>query len=88
MGVSKMKAWVINNFGIDALSLEERPVPSLGEKDVLVKLHASSINYRDLMVVEGTYNPKMKLPAVPFSDGAGEVVESEAPLRNGSPAIA
>lgn len=75
LGVSKMKAWVINNFGIDELSLEERPVPSLGEKDVLVKLHATSINYRDLMVVEGTYNPKMKLPAVPFSDGAGEVVE-------------
>ncbi len=70
-----MKAWVINNFGIDELSLEDRRVPAIGESEVLVKFHAASINFRDLMVVEGTYNPKMKLPAVPFSDGAGEVVE-------------
>ncbi|MBK9165076.1 MAG: NAD(P)-dependent alcohol dehydrogenase [Acidobacteria bacterium] len=70
-----MKAWVINNFGIDELSLEDRRVPAIGESEVLVKFHAASINFRDLMVVDGTYNPKMKLPAVPFSDGAGEVVE-------------
>ncbi len=49
------------------------PVPGPGE--VLVRLHAASLNFRDVMVVSGKYNPRMKLPAVPLSDGAGEVVE-------------
>jgi NADPH:quinone reductase-like Zn-dependent oxidoreductase len=37
-------------------------------------MKAWSLNYRDLLVVTGKYNPKMKLPIVPLSDGAGEVV--------------
>jgi NADPH:quinone reductase-like Zn-dependent oxidoreductase len=41
---------------------------------VLIKIHAVSLNYRDLLVVLGKYNPKMTLPRVPCSDGAGEVV--------------
>jgi NADPH:quinone reductase-like Zn-dependent oxidoreductase len=40
---------------------------------VLIKIHAVSLNYRDLMMVKGFYNPKMALPRVPCSDGAGEV---------------
>jgi NADPH:quinone reductase-like Zn-dependent oxidoreductase len=69
-----MKAYEIREFGIDNLALVDRPEfkPTAGE--VLVRLHAASLNYRDFMVVAGTYNPRMKLPAVPFSDGAGEVV--------------
>ena len=70
-----MKAYEIQSFGIDELSLVERDVPKPGPREVLVKLHSTSVNFRDLMVVKGTYNPRMKLPAVPFSDGAGEVVE-------------
>ncbi len=70
-----MKAYEIQEFGIDNLALVERDVPLIGPQDVLVKMHAVSLNYRDLMVVTGTYNPRMKLPAVPFSDGAGEIVE-------------
>jgi NADPH:quinone reductase-like Zn-dependent oxidoreductase len=42
---------------------------------VLVKVHAVSLNYRDLLMVRGQYNPKMPLPRIPCSDGAGEVVE-------------
>lgn len=70
-----MKAYEIQQFGIDNLALIDREVPRPGPRDVLVKMHAASLNYRDLMVVTGTYNPRMKLPAVPFSDGAGEVTE-------------
>lgn len=68
-----MKAYELSQFGIDTLNVVEReaPVPAAGE--VLVRFHAASINFRDLMVVSGTYNPRMRLPAVPFSDGAGEV---------------
>ena len=70
-----MKAYEIKTFGIDELSMSVRPMPSAGDSEVVVKLHAASLNYRDVMVVSGTYNPRMKLPAIPFSDGAGEIVE-------------
>lgn len=69
-----MKAYEIQEFGIDNLKLVERETPEPKGAEVLVKFHAASLNYRDFMVVSGVYNPKMKLPLVPFSDGAGEVV--------------
>jgi len=68
-----MKAYEVQQFGIDNLVLSEREDPRPGPGEVLVTFHAASLNYRDLMVVEGTYNPRMKLPAVPLSDGAGQV---------------
>lgn len=70
-----MKAFEIQNkFGLDSLTLTERPdqKPSYGQ--VLLKLRSLSLNYRDLMVVKGLYNPKLPLPLIPFSDGVGEVV--------------
>jgi NADPH:quinone reductase-like Zn-dependent oxidoreductase len=63
-----------SGFGIDNLKLAERPEPRPGAGQVLLKMRAFSLNYRDLMVVKGLYNPKMKLPMVPLSDGVGEVV--------------
>lgn len=69
-----MKAWQIREFGIEKLELGEQVVPHPGKGEVLVKLHAASLNYRDVMVVSGTYNPRMRLPAIPLSDAAGEVV--------------
>src|SRR6516162_611942 len=62
-----------NTFGIDSLTLVERPEPRPGPRQVLVKIRAFSLNYRDLLVVTGAYNPKLRLPLVPLSDGAGEV---------------
>jgi NADPH:quinone reductase-like Zn-dependent oxidoreductase len=49
-------------------------MPQTAPGTVLIKVHAVSLNYRDLMVVKGLYNPKMALPRIPCSDGAGEVV--------------
>jgi len=69
-----MKAYEVRQFGLENLALVERDVPQAGGHKVLVKFHAASLNYRDLMFAKGIYNPKAKLPAVPFSDGAGEVV--------------
>ncbi len=68
-----MKAYEVEKFGIDNLRIVDRPVPEPGHGEVQVRFHAASLNYRDLMVVSGTYNPRMKVPAVPFSDGAGEI---------------
>lgn len=69
-----MKAYEIRQFGIENLSFGERETPEPMGKEVLVRFHAASLNYRDLMVAAGTYNPRMKMPAVPLSDGAGEVI--------------
>lgn len=69
-----MKAYEIKEFGIDRLALVEQDEPVPGPNEVLVRFHAVALNYRDVMIASGTYNPRMKLPAVPFSDGAGEIV--------------
>jgi NADPH:quinone reductase-like Zn-dependent oxidoreductase len=70
-----MKVWQIQSFGIEQLVLQHLPQPHPGRGEVLVKVHAVSLNYRDLLMVRGHYNPKMPLPRIPCSDGAGEVVE-------------
>ncbi len=70
-----MKTYEINQFGIENLTLTERDEPTPNGNEVKVKFHAASLNYRDLIMVKGTYNPRLKTPLVPFSDGAGEVVE-------------
>lgn len=68
-----MRVWQIPTFGIDSLELVERSKPQPGPGEVVVKIRAVSLNYRDLMMVKGAYNPKLKLPRIPCSDGAGEV---------------
>jgi NADPH:quinone reductase-like Zn-dependent oxidoreductase len=70
-----MKVWQIQSFGIEQLVLQHLPQPHPGRGEVLVKVHAVSLNYRDLLMVRGHYNPRMPLPRIPCSDGAGEVVE-------------
>jgi len=72
-------------FGLDNLALVERPDPRPGAGEILVRLRAASLNFRDLLTVEGKYNPKQKLPLVPCSDGAGEVVEVGAGVTRVQP---
>jgi NADPH:quinone reductase-like Zn-dependent oxidoreductase len=70
-----MKVFEIREqFGIDSLKLTERPQPEPGPEEVLVQVRAASLNYRDLLVITGQYNPRMPLPRIPLSDAAGEVV--------------
>jgi NADPH:quinone reductase-like Zn-dependent oxidoreductase len=59
--------------GIESLELAEAPPPAPGAGEILVRVHAVSLNYRDLLVVSGMYPGKLSLPLVPTSDGAGEV---------------
>jgi NADPH:quinone reductase-like Zn-dependent oxidoreductase len=69
-----MRVWEIRGrFGLDALALVDRAEPEPGPGQVAVRVRAASLNYRDLLTVEGSYNPKQPLPLVPLSDGAGEV---------------
>ncbi|NRG17448.1 NAD(P)-dependent alcohol dehydrogenase [Rhizobiales bacterium] len=68
------RALVLNRFGLEGLALEDRPVPEPGPGEALVKVHAVSLNRRDLLLVEGTYAPRQSFPIVVGSDAAGEVV--------------
>ena len=69
-----MRAWTIPAFGLDNLQLADRPEPTPGPGQVVVGVRAVSLNYRDLLIVKGQYNPRMPLPRIPCSDAAGEVV--------------
>jgi NADPH:quinone reductase-like Zn-dependent oxidoreductase len=68
-----MKVFELQAFGLDSLTLIERPEPQPGPGHVLLQMRAFSLNYRDLMVVKGVYNPKQRLPLIPLSDGVGKV---------------
>lgn len=69
-----MKAMVVDGgFGLRNLKIVTRERPAPGPGQVLIRMRAASLNYRDLMTVQGTYNPKQPLPLVPCSDGVGVV---------------
>jgi NADPH:quinone reductase-like Zn-dependent oxidoreductase len=61
--------------GVDSLNIIERQEPRPGPGEVLIRVRAVSLNYRDLLIVHGRY-PGAKLPLIPASDGAGDVVET------------
>ncbi len=70
-----MKAFEIESFGLEGLKPARRAelqAPARGE--VLVRIKACSLNYRDLMMLRGEYNPRQPLPLIPLSDGVGEVI--------------
>jgi NADPH:quinone reductase-like Zn-dependent oxidoreductase len=69
-----MRGYRFASFGLGELELVELPEPEPGPGEVVVQVEAFSLNYRDLMVLEGVYNPKLPLPATPVSDGAGTIV--------------
>jgi NADPH:quinone reductase-like Zn-dependent oxidoreductase len=67
-----MRVWEVEGeWGIDRLRLVERPSPKPGPGEIVVRMRAASLNYRDLVTIEGRAGAK--LPLIPFSDGAGEV---------------
>lgn len=68
------KVWELRAFGLDGLAPADRRRPEPGPRDLLVRVNAASLNFRDLRVADGTFVPDLPLPAVIASDVAGEVV--------------
>lgn len=68
----------LRGIGPESLLETERPRPQPAEHEVLVRVKAASINYRDLALIRGDYGSVPSLPLVPLSDGAGEVVSTGA----------
>ena len=71
-----MKAWALHGFGKDNLKLVDKPVPNPGPNEVLLRIHAVSLNYRDKVIMEGNYNPKLSFPMVQVADAVGEIVDA------------
>jgi NADPH:quinone reductase-like Zn-dependent oxidoreductase len=70
-----VKVWTVDGgFGLDQLTPAQRPSPDPGPGQILLRMKAASLNYRDLLMIRGHYNPRQPLPLVPCSDGVGEVL--------------
>ncbi len=70
-----MLEWSVAEWGEAHLQAEHIPIPEPGPGEVLLRFHAASLNYRDLLVVRGQYNPRFPRPLVPGSDGYGQIVK-------------
>ena len=69
-----MHAWLCDNpVGVDALTWKELPTPTPSAGEVLVEIHAASLNFPDLLIVQNKYQMKPALPFVPGSEYAGVV---------------
>ncbi len=69
-----MRAYRIHEAnGPGSLTLDDLPEPEAAPGQVVVRVRATSLNYRDLLVIKGLYSRNLPLPLVPLSDGAGEV---------------
>lgn len=78
-----MRSYHIEKFGdFDGIVMRSQDEPRPGRRELLVRVHASSLNYRDIAIMRGTYGGRQpNAGIVPLSDGAGEVVALGADVR-------
>ena len=71
-----MSAWQVGaQQGIDSLRRVQRPGPVAGPGEVVVRVRATALNHRDLMIASSRYGARKPEDRVPLGDGAGEIVE-------------
>lgn len=71
-----MKAWQRQGVGLENLKLVDLPIPESGPGQLLVRVKAVSLNFRDKAIIDGVYLPElMTKPFIPVSDASGEVVK-------------
>jgi NADPH:quinone reductase-like Zn-dependent oxidoreductase len=69
-----MKAWQLQAFGRENLTLHDIAQPTPGPGEALVRISSVSLNYRDKLLYDGTYNPHLQFPITQVADAVGEVV--------------
>ncbi|MBO0804741.1 MAG: NAD(P)-dependent alcohol dehydrogenase [Nocardiopsaceae bacterium] len=69
----------------ESLRLIERPDPVPGDHDIVLRMKAVALNYRDLAIMRGNWHLQVSPPLVPLSDGAGEVIEAGAAVSRFKP---
>ena len=69
-----MKIWEVKGLGLDNLALVEKNNKSIADNEILVEMKAATLNYRDLIMIDGGYGPIGGTPPyIPISDGSGIV---------------
>ena len=69
-----MHAWMCETLdGPAALQWRERPTPQPADDEVLIAIHAASLNFPDLLIVQGKYQMRPELPFAPGAEFAGVV---------------
>nr|MDQ2829631.1 alcohol dehydrogenase catalytic domain-containing protein [Chloroflexota bacterium] len=70
-----MKAWRVNELGdpMDVLKLEEVDAPTAGPGEAVVEVGATSLNFFDILLCQGTYQEKPPLPFTPGAEVGGTV---------------
>ena len=75
MSSKKQTVYRITEYkGIDHLKAFQEDIPTIHQHEVLIKIHAVSLNYRDLLIMNGQYPLKIKDNVVPLSDGNNHFV--------------
>src|SRR5437763_16828959 len=88
-GGLRMRAWQLpaGCTSVEQLELVERPRPDPAPGEVLVRVHATSLNYRDQAIAQGRYfGSAIKVAGTPLSDGAGVVGAVGAGVKALAPA--
>lgn len=77
-----MKCYTVNGKGFDGLQLCDRPTPPIGDHEVLIDVNYVSLNFRDILIAQGKYDPASYPPFIAGSDMSGVVrqVGSKASL--------
>ena len=78
-----MRVWEVKDLGLANLTLTEKDIKSIADDEILVEMKAATLNYRDLIMIDGGYGPiGGRPPFVPISDGAGIVKEVGKSIKN------
>ena len=78
-----MRIWEVKDLGLDNLTLTEKDIKSIADDEILVEMKAATLNYRDLIMIEGGYGPiGGKPPFIPISDGSVIVKEVGKRIKN------
>jgi NADPH:quinone reductase-like Zn-dependent oxidoreductase len=84
--VQKMKSFHIQNGqGLAGIQAKEHPVPKPGAQEVLIRIRANSLSFRDISIMQGNYLLPVKPDVIAVSDGAGEVVETGSEVTRTKP---
>jgi NADPH:quinone reductase-like Zn-dependent oxidoreductase len=74
MSEGQMRVWQADRYELSSLSLRKVAMPQMAENQILVKVSAVSLNYRDKLILEGGFGTSFPLPLVPASDAVGTVI--------------
>ena len=82
--MSTSKHIVYRDLGTDYKGIKacEETIPEISKHEILIKIKAVSLNYRDIVIANGTYGVPVKKEVIPCADGAGEVVQVGCQVQN------